>query len=41
VRVAPLAMVAAFAATFLVYWIALIAALPALGGAAARERTNG
>jgi ATP synthase protein I len=33
VRVAPLAMFAAFAATLLVYWIALVAALPALGGA--------
>jgi ATP synthase protein I len=33
VRVAPLAMFAAFAATFLVYWIALLGALPGLGGA--------
>ena len=33
VKVAPLAMFAAFAATLLVYWIALLAALPALGGA--------
>jgi ATP synthase protein I len=33
VRVAPLAMFAAFAATFLVYWIALLAALPPSGGA--------
>ncbi|HEX8782406.1 MAG TPA: ATP synthase subunit I [Steroidobacteraceae bacterium] len=32
-RVVPLAMFAGFAATFLVYWIALLAALPALGGA--------
>jgi ATP synthase protein I len=32
-RVAPLAMFAGFAATFLVYWIALLAALPAVGGA--------
>ena len=32
-RVAPLAMFAGFAATFLVYWIALLAALPAPGGA--------
>jgi len=32
-RVAPLAMLAAFAATFLVYWIALLAALPTSGGA--------
>jgi F0F1-type ATP synthase assembly protein I len=32
-RVAPLAMFAGFAATFLVYWIALLAALPALSGA--------
>jgi F0F1-type ATP synthase assembly protein I len=33
VKVAPLAMFAAFAATFLVYWIALLSALPALSGA--------
>jgi ATP synthase protein I len=33
VRVAPLAMFAAFAATLLVYWIALLAALPHSGGA--------
>jgi F0F1-type ATP synthase assembly protein I len=33
VDLAPLAMFVAFAATFLVYWIALIGALPALGGA--------
>jgi len=33
VRVAPLAMFAAFAATFLVYWIALLGALPGMGGA--------
>ena len=33
VRVVPLAMLAAFAATFLVYWIALLAALPRSGGA--------
>ncbi len=33
VKVAPLAMFAAFAATLLVYWIALLAVLPALGGA--------
>jgi ATP synthase protein I len=32
-RVAPLAMFAAFAATFLVYWIALLSALPSAGGA--------
>jgi hypothetical protein len=31
--VAPLAMFAGFAATFLVYWIALLGALPALSGA--------
>jgi len=31
-RVAPLAMFAGFGATFLVYWIALVAALPTLGG---------
>lgn len=33
VRVVPLAMFAAFAATFLVYWIALLSALPGLSGA--------
>ena len=33
VRVAPLAMFAGFGVTFLVYWIALLAALPHLGGA--------
>ena len=33
-RVAPLAMFAAFAATFLVYWIALLSALPPPGSAA-------
>jgi ATP synthase protein I len=33
VRVAPLAMFAAFAATLLVYWIALLGALPRPGGA--------
>jgi len=32
VKVAPLAMFAAFAATFLVYWIALLGALPAISG---------
>jgi ATP synthase protein I len=32
-NVAPLAMFLAFAATFLVYWIALVVALPRLGGA--------
>ena len=32
VNVAPLAMFVAFAATFLVYWIALVSALPSLGG---------
>ena len=31
VRVVPLAMLAGFAATYLVYWIALIGALPAMG----------
>ena len=33
VRVVPLAMFAAFAATWMVYWIALLAALPTSGGA--------
>jgi ATP synthase protein I len=33
VNVAPLAMFVAFSATFLVYWIALVSALPSLGGA--------
>jgi ATP synthase protein I len=32
VRVAPLASIASFAATYLVYWIALVGALPAVGG---------
>jgi ATP synthase protein I len=32
VDVAPFAMFIAFAATFLVYWIALVRALPTLGG---------
>ena len=32
VNVAPLAMFVAFAATFLVYWIALVRALPTPGG---------
>ena len=32
VNVAPLAMFVAFAATFLVYWIALVRALPSRGG---------
>ena len=31
VRVVPLAMLAGFAATYLVYWIALVGALPAMG----------
>jgi ATP synthase protein I len=34
VRVAPLAMFAAFAVAFLVYWIALLGALPTRGGGA-------
>jgi ATP synthase protein I len=33
VRVVPLALLAGFAATYLVYWIALVGALPAAGGA--------
>ena len=33
VKVAPLAMLAAFAATFLVYWIVLLSAWPAVGSA--------
>ena len=32
VNVVPLAMFAAFAATFLVYWIALLSAMPCLSG---------
>jgi ATP synthase protein I len=32
-KVVPLAMFGAFAATFLVYWIALLSALPAVSGA--------
>ncbi len=31
-RVAPLAMLAGFAATYLMYWVALAGALPRLGG---------
>ena len=31
VRVVPLAMLASFAATYLVYWIALVGALPSMG----------
>lgn len=31
VRVVPLAMLAGFAATYLVYWIALVGALPTMG----------
>ena len=31
-KVAPLAMFVAFVATFLVYWVALVRALPTLGG---------
>ncbi len=37
VNVAPLAMLLAFAATFLVYWIALVSALPSLGGTRPRN----
>jgi ATP synthase protein I len=33
VRVVPLAMLAGFAATYLVYWIALLGALPSVSGA--------
>lgn len=33
VRIVPLALFAGFAATYLVYWIALVGALPAAGGA--------
>jgi ATP synthase protein I len=36
VNVAPVAMLLAFAATFLVYWIALVSALPSLGRARPR-----
>jgi F0F1-type ATP synthase assembly protein I len=32
VRVVPVAMLGGFAATYLVYWIALVGALPRLGG---------
>jgi len=32
VRVVPLAMLAGFAVTYLVYWIALVTALPSVGG---------
>ncbi|HEY4749969.1 MAG TPA: ATP synthase subunit I [Steroidobacteraceae bacterium] len=40
-KVAPLAMFAAFAATFLVYWIALLRALPALNGVRAAAPEQG
>lgn len=33
VKVVPLAMLGSFAATYLVYWIALVGALPAMSGA--------
>ncbi|MGH8134622.1 MAG: ATP synthase subunit I [Steroidobacteraceae bacterium] len=38
VRVVPLAILAGFAATYLVYWIALVSALPALRGTAVVRR---
>jgi len=37
VRVVPLAMLAGFAATYLVYWIALVGALPTMGGTRRRS----
>jgi ATP synthase protein I len=37
VRVTPLAMLAGFAATYLVYWVALVGALPTMGGAGRRS----
>jgi ATP synthase protein I len=37
VRVVPLAMLAGFAATYLVYWIALVGALPAMSGTRRRS----
>jgi ATP synthase protein I len=37
VRVVPLAMLAGFAATYLVYWIALVGALPGMGGTRRRS----
>jgi len=37
VRVVPLAMLAGFAATYLVYWIALLGALPGMGGSRRRS----
>jgi ATP synthase protein I len=37
-KVSPLAMFAAYVATFFVYWIALANALPPLGGAPARPK---
>jgi ATP synthase protein I len=40
IHVAPLAMLATFIATVLVYWIALIGALPRIGSAQ-RERVGG
>jgi ATP synthase protein I len=37
VRVVPLAMLAGFAATYLVFWIALVGALPTMGGTPRRS----
>jgi ATP synthase protein I len=37
VRVVPLAMLGGFAATYLVYWIALVGALPGMGGTRRRS----
>jgi ATP synthase protein I len=37
VRVVPLAMLAGFAATYLVYWVALVGALPTMGGTRRRS----
>jgi len=37
VRVVPLAILAGFAATYLVYWIALVGALPGMGGTRRRS----
>jgi F0F1-type ATP synthase assembly protein I len=39
-KVSPLAMFAAYVATFFVYWVALANALPPLGGAAPKSGTS-
>ncbi|HMD28549.1 MAG TPA: ATP synthase subunit I, partial [Steroidobacteraceae bacterium] len=40
-KVVPLAMLGTYVATFLVHWVALANALPPLGGARARDDSQG